>query len=282
MISGEEHSPAHYDPAVFASRYQNGQDADMIDGFHEIRQRLQETLRERPLTSEELSEKLRIDYSTLQRILDHLYTHTAEIATVDMVGKRTCYIWADTKVLREVIEKTESLLDKEKMLDKLEHRPNVEIRVELLRKKLHQLKKRLDEETTRWGSPEEETSPSKGAVARESRHEEVKPAQVQNRYPFRVVHLIGESYRYSGPDREKRIEAHSNKLSLLDFGSVARLVVELDTFSKDLEQGKDIVEVVDLYLRTAFTNEKIDVVMRKIPKIEYRPKIARRLHREVL
>ena len=101
-INVEEISPVHYDSTIFTYRYQNGQNADKIGGFQEIRMRLQNLLRRQPMTSEDLSRKLSIEHSRLQRVLDYLYTHTAEIAALDMMGKHTCYIWADARVAENI------------------------------------------------------------------------------------------------------------------------------------------------------------------------------------
>ena len=43
----------------------------------------------KPMTSEKLTRELRIEHGKLQRVLEYLYMHTAEIAALDMMGKHT-------------------------------------------------------------------------------------------------------------------------------------------------------------------------------------------------
>lgn len=101
-------------------------------------------------------------------------------------------------------------------------------------------------------------------------------------YPSKIVHLIGSSYNYSGPDKDLRINASSNALNQFNFYNVTKLVVEIDTFNEELEEGRSIVDLIDLYRRCYFENESLEVVFRKIPGLKYKPKIARRHHNDIV
>jgi len=95
-------APVHYDPTIYAYRYNNGVRAESIGGFTDIKRRLQHILSEKPRTTEQLSRELSFDRQLLQKILDYLFTHTGDVAALDIPEQATLYIWADREVAENI------------------------------------------------------------------------------------------------------------------------------------------------------------------------------------
>jgi hypothetical protein len=101
-FSIEEVTPEHYDPTIYSYRYQNGIRAESISGFTDIKRRLEHLLIEKPYTTEQLARELSFDRQLLQKILDYLFTHTGEVAALDIPQQPTLYIWADREVAENI------------------------------------------------------------------------------------------------------------------------------------------------------------------------------------
>ena len=95
-------TPEHYDPTIYAYRYRNGVRAESISGFNDVKRRLQHLLIAKPHTTEQLSRELSFDRQLLQKILDYLFTHTGEVAALDIREQATLYIWADREVAENI------------------------------------------------------------------------------------------------------------------------------------------------------------------------------------
>ncbi len=101
-VSLSDVTPGHYDPAIYAYRYRNGVRAESIGGFTDIKRKLQHLLTAKPRTTEQLSRTLTFDRQLLQKILDYLFTHTGEVAALDIPEQDTLYIWEDSEVAENI------------------------------------------------------------------------------------------------------------------------------------------------------------------------------------
>lgn len=95
-------TPEQYDPTIYSYRYNNGVRAESIGGFTDIKRRLEHIISEKPRTTEQLSRELSFDRQLLQKILDYLFTHTGEVAALDIPEQATLYIWADRRVAENI------------------------------------------------------------------------------------------------------------------------------------------------------------------------------------
>jgi|APSaa5957512622_1039677.scaffolds.fasta_scaffold100391_1 hypothetical protein len=103
-FSLEEITPENYDSSIYAYRFRNGIRAESISGFADVKSQLEQLLGEKPLTTEELAHELHFDRHLLQKILDYLFTHTGEVAALDIPQKSTLYIWADIVIAENIRE----------------------------------------------------------------------------------------------------------------------------------------------------------------------------------
>ena len=188
-------------------------------------------------------------------------------------------------MLDEAIENTRESLDLAKTLLKLQPESDTQLRVLLLERKLEQLISRREQESARWGdtqsdAPSPAISPEPEREVMEPKPEEHAPAKPK--YPFETAYLLGRLYNYTGPERDKRFNVESKNLAQYDFSGVRKVVIELDTFVHELENAENISHFVDLYRGSIFRNPSINIVFRRVSSIKYKPKVARRLHREVV
>ena len=96
--NAEDVAPENYAPNVYTYRYRNGFRAELIGGFNDVKTRLEPLLAGNPHTIEQLARKLSFDRQLLQKILDFLFTHTGDIAALEILEQPTLYIWADRQV----------------------------------------------------------------------------------------------------------------------------------------------------------------------------------------
>lgn len=94
--------PPQHDQETFYYRYQNGAGAERLPDFQELRKALSPLLKEGPRTADELAKAVTAKPSTLIRVLDYLFAHSGEVATLEVPGKDSYYIWADAQVAEQV------------------------------------------------------------------------------------------------------------------------------------------------------------------------------------
>ena len=101
-VNASEIAPEGYDSSIYSYRYRNGIRAESIGGFTDAKRRLEQLLRIQPYTTEQLARELTFDRQLLQKILDYLFTHTGEVAALDIPQQSTLYIWADIEVAENI------------------------------------------------------------------------------------------------------------------------------------------------------------------------------------
>lgn len=94
--------PPKYDRQTFYYRYRNGANAQRLREFAETKARLEPLLKKSPRTMVELAQTLEIVPPLLLQILDYLFTHTAEIAALEIPARDTFYIWADAEIAEQI------------------------------------------------------------------------------------------------------------------------------------------------------------------------------------
>jgi len=104
-VCSEDTKAGEHDPNIFLYRYQNGVRAESISGFSDVKRRLEHILSEKAHMTEELTRILSFDRQLLQKILDYLFTHTGEVAALDIPQQPTLYVWADVLVDEDIREK---------------------------------------------------------------------------------------------------------------------------------------------------------------------------------
>ncbi len=340
-ISIQGIAPQPYDPNIYGYRYSNGTGADRIAGFENTKRELGRLLSQEPRTAGSLAGEIGIDLKSLQCILDYLFTHTGEIAALEITGKETLYIWSGVGIADEIrnrlrvegvslsskdlkpgdisavsayitnlialnpsvetletaIAKCRKLLDAARVLKSIQGGTDLEQRVALLEIKLGELESRRDAEMKRWtrgdgrakrgsetdgGGESAAASKILGAADTDSDASDDGNRTGTRRYPFSVAYLTGPSYRYTGPEGEKRFQANDPGLGRMDFSGLRRLVVELDTFTDEIENKSDILSLVEHHVGTIFPDKGLEVVFRRIPGLSYRKKIDRHLHAQIL
>ena len=94
--------PPSYDPQTFFVRYTNGANANNVRGYHQAKDIIEPLLKSAPRTLDELLSHVRVSRPDLSRILDYLFTCTAEIAALEVPGRDTFYIWADAEIAEQM------------------------------------------------------------------------------------------------------------------------------------------------------------------------------------
>lgn len=320
----QEIVPDHYDPSIYSYRYRNGVRAESISGFADIKRRLEHMLKERPRTTEQLARELSFNRHFLQKILDYLFTHTGEVAALDIARQSTLYIWADAEaaegirtkfalgsvdihtddyaaediaaitsyltnllvlnpsveMLDSAIEKCRLLLDAARLSQAFQPSGDIENRIVILKKKHDQLVERREREVERWTREDavEEDSP---APAMEL---DVLPEspKAPTKYAFDTLYLLGSRYTYNGPDRFKRMCIDAPEFITMDFTDLTSLVVEMDTFVTDLEEGRGILRTIETFIGAVLPGEGMRILFRKIEGMKYNRTIERLMHKEVL
>jgi hypothetical protein len=318
-----EVTPGHYDPTIYAYRYRNGVRAESIGGFADIKRRLQHLLIEKPRTTEQLSRELSFDRHLLQKILDYLFTHTGEIAALDIPEQATLYIWADREVaenirvkltlgaigvdtddytleditaissylttllvmnpsvelLDDAIDKCRLMLDAAKLTQAFQPNAELENRITLLKKKYDQLCERREQEIERWATDEETE-----AIGDIETKVDVLPEMMEESklYPYETLYLLGTGQEYSGPQMLKHISIDDPELTTLSFANLNQLIVELDTFVEDLENGGSVLGLVETYIGSVFPDEGLTVRFRRIAGKRHKRNVEKLMHEEVL
>ncbi len=318
--------PDHYDPNIYSYRYRNGVRAESISGFADIRRRLEHLLRDRPYTTEQLSRELPFDRHFLQKILDYLFTHTGEVAALDIPEQNTLYIWADVEaaegiraklvlgsvdihtddysaeditgitsyltnllvlnpsveLLDNAIDKCRLLLDAARLAQAFQPSADVENRIVLLKKKHDQLVERREREVERWthdDDDDEEVDPYPPEPGMD-----VLPdvPSFANRYAFGTLYLLGSRYAYSGPEPHKHMCIDHPELTTMDFTDLKSLVIEMDTFTKDLDEGRSILGSIEPCLGSVFPGTGMQILFRKLPGMKYKRATEKLMHQEAL
>ncbi|MFP4483320.1 MAG: hypothetical protein ACLFO1_00550 [Spirochaetaceae bacterium] len=222
------------------------------------------------------------------------------------------------ETLDKTIDKTQRLLDAYRIKQAIEGTKDDEGRIALLREKLEQLRERRRVEWERWSTEGggDETGGSSGREgaaaaagtytgtdaranvranaatdaragaptnAGEGRGRRGKAAEGRGGvYPFTSLYLLGTSYNYSGPEKEKRFCWRDSALRKRSFPNLTRIFVELDTFFDDVANGMAVHEKIQELRRGLFPDHKLEIVYRRVPGLTYPKKIARRLHDETV
>ncbi|MBN1685024.1 MAG: hypothetical protein JW852_00135 [Spirochaetales bacterium] len=323
-FSASEIAPDQYDPNIYAYRYRNGVRAESISGFADVKRRLEHLLMEKPYTTEQLSRELSFDRPLLQKILDYLFTHTGEIAALDIPHQSTLYIWANREVaenirtkfglgavgvdtddytaeditaiasyltnllvlhpsielLDDAIDKCRMMLDAARLSQAFQPSAELENRISLLKKKYGELCERREAEMAKWAR--EETDDDQPAEADASIDLLPDPGQAGKLYPYSTLYLLGSGQNYSGPEMLKHISVDDPELSTMSFANLSLLVVELDTFTEDLETGRSVLGLVETYLSSFFPGKGLTVKFRRITGVRHKRHVERLLHEEVL
>jgi hypothetical protein len=322
-INIAEVTPESYDPTIYAYRYRNGVRAESIGGFADVKRRLQHILAENPRTTEQLARALSFDRQLLQKILDYLFTHTGEIAALDVPEQPTLYIWADREVaenirtklilgavdvdtddytiedltaissyltnllvinpsievLDDAIDKCRLMLDAAKLAQAFQPNTDLENRIELLKKKYDQLCERREEEVARWAPSEE----SEQEISIDPDFDALPDMLGESKlYPHGTLYLMGSGQDYTGPEMMKHISIDDPELTTLSFANLDRLIVELDTFTEDLESGRSVLGLVETYIGSVFPDKGMTVQFRRLPGAKYKRNVEKLMHEEVL
>ena len=103
-INIKDDSPAEYDASIYGYRYKNGIRAESIGGFTDLKNRLESLLCQKPYTIERLARELAFDRQLLQKVLDYLFTHTGEVAALDLPEQSTLYVWSGADVAEKILD----------------------------------------------------------------------------------------------------------------------------------------------------------------------------------
>ena len=184
-------------------------------------------------------------------------------------------------ILDGAIDKCRLLLDAARLSQAFQPNVDLENRIVLLKKKHDALLNRRELEVERWTSQNEEQDD-----AFEDHMDEVdilpSSGNTTKKYPFSALYLLGSTYRYNGPEMMKHMNIDDPELTTFDFSALRQVVVELDTFLKDLEDGCSVLGIVETFAGSIFPDSGMTIRFRKLPGTKYKRQAERLLHEEIL
>ncbi len=80
----------------------------------------------------------------------------------------------------------------------------------------------------------------------------------------------------------KTISIDDPELSTMSFANLSTLIVEMSTFTQDLELGSSILGLVETYVGSIFPGKGLNIRFRKAPGIKYKRNVEKLMHEEVL
>lgn len=101
-------------------------------------------------------------------------------------------------------------------------------------------------------------------------------------YPYETLFLLGSGQNYTGPEMLKTISIDDPELSTMSFANLSTLIVEMSTFTQDLELGSSILGLVETYVGSIFPGKGLNIRFRKAPGIKYKRNVEKLMHEEVL